>query len=247
VGDFGMEALLIIGILVALIWMSQKVKNLQAPPLKKKFEKQLYESAPITPIHNPPKTPGGDKYGRAREAERRFFTDFNEFADVANWWLADNESRWRLQELPDVERRLNIHYDAGLMPGRCYALFFNQVKSGRLEIADAYQYSAENPKVYTNIEIDNPRLLGFDDIMDVVGAVEIHVTDSGTERIQADQSIHFALTKTLWDNYRISQFSKRDLGQDWGELLVSFEGTARWYMDRRDGWRERKAQKAAAI
>src|SRR5262249_37689349 len=135
-----MEALLIIGLLLGLVWLAQKVKNLQAPTLKKKFEKQLYESKPITPIHNPPKTPDGDKYGRARESERRFFTDFNEFADVLNWWLADTESRWRLQELPDVERRLNVPFDAGPMPGRCYALFFNQVKSGRLEIANAHQY-----------------------------------------------------------------------------------------------------------
>lgn len=229
-----------------LVWLSQKVKNLKAPTLKKKFEKRLYDSEPITPIHNPPKKPGG--YGRVSEAEQRFFTDFNEFADVVNWWLADefNKSRWRLQELPDADRSLNVNFDAGPMPGRCYALFFNQVKSGRLEIADAYGYSAENPKIHTNIEIDNPRLLGIDDIMSVVGAVELHVTDSQTERIQADQSVHFALTKTLWDNYRISQFSKLDLGQDWGELLVNFEGTASFYIGRRQAWLQERAQKATA-
>jgi hypothetical protein len=34
-----MEGLLIIGVLVALVWLSQKVKNLKPPTLKKKFEK----------------------------------------------------------------------------------------------------------------------------------------------------------------------------------------------------------------
>jgi hypothetical protein len=148
--------------------------------------------------------------------------------------------------IKNADRSLNVNFDAGPMPGRCYALFFNQVKSGRLEIAEAYGYSAENPKIHTNIEIDNPRLLGIDDIMSVVGAVQLHVTDSQTERIQADQSVHFALTKTLWDNYRISQFSKLDLGQDWGELLVSFEGTASFYIGRRQAWLQERAQKATA-
>jgi hypothetical protein len=83
-----MEGLLIIGGIVALIWLSQKVKNLQAPRLKKKFEKQLWEGGPITPIHNPPKAPGGNWGGRVTDAGRRFFTDFNEFADVVNWDLS---------------------------------------------------------------------------------------------------------------------------------------------------------------
>jgi hypothetical protein len=42
----------------------------------------------------------------ADDEDRRFFTDFAEFADVVNWWLADENvgTRWRLQKLPDGDR-----------------------------------------------------------------------------------------------------------------------------------------------
>jgi hypothetical protein len=43
----------------------------------------------------------------------------------------------------------------------------------------------------------------------------------------------YALTHTLWDNYRLSQYDAPD-DEDWGELNVSFRGTANFYLDRRD-------------
>ena len=43
--------------------------------------------------------------------------------------------------------------------------------------------------------------------------------------MEAQQSIQSALTRTLWDNYRISQHNDPDFEQ-WGELTVSFHGTA---------------------
>jgi hypothetical protein len=112
------------------------------------------------------------------EVSRRFFADFAEFANVVNWWLADSKSRWRLQELPNAVLRLNVPDDSPTY-GRRYALYYNQTQSGRLEIQPCYKYSAENPEIFTDIEIDNPRLLGMDDIMDVFGALELHVTIMG--------------------------------------------------------------------
>ena len=53
------------------------------------------------------------------------------------------------------------------------------------------------------------------------------------ERRNAQQSIQSALTRTLWDNYRVSQYDDPDFEQ-WGELTVSFHGTALFFADRRD-------------
>jgi hypothetical protein len=62
------------------------------------------------------------------------------------------------------------------------------------------------------------------------------VTSSkSNERIGAGLSINSALTKMLWDHYRISQYDKpSDNDDDWGELNLSFQGTADFYVDRRD-------------
>jgi hypothetical protein len=40
------------------------------------------------------------------------------------------------------------------------------------------------------------------------------------------------LTKTLWENDRISQHDADD--EDWGELSLRFQGTASYYMHRKD-------------
>jgi hypothetical protein len=43
----------------------------------------------------------------------------------------------------------------------------------------------------------------------------------------------YALTRTLWDNYRVSQYDDAD-DEQWGELNASFHGWAFFYFDRRD-------------
>ena len=77
-----------------------------------------------------------------------FFPDFTEFADVVNWWLSHQDfgSRWRLQELPESDVRLNVSFSDGPILGRCYDIFHNQVRLGRLEIRPGYEYSAGNPQ-----------------------------------------------------------------------------------------------------
>jgi hypothetical protein len=56
-------------------------------------------------------------------------------------------SAWRLQELPEADLGLS----EGDYPsfGRSFAVFYNQVRLGRLEVSAAYGYSASEPKVYT--------------------------------------------------------------------------------------------------
>jgi hypothetical protein len=130
--------------------------------LNKKAAKLLWDSNPIIPKHDPPKTAGGD-YASLDE-DRRFFADFKEFADVVNWWLADefNQSRWRLQDLPDNDRHIGIDFDHGPTLGRSFKLFYNQTDLGRLEISPGYPYTAETPNVNGGIEIHSVRLLGYE-------------------------------------------------------------------------------------
>jgi hypothetical protein len=96
--------------------------------LNKKFRKALWESGPIEPKHNKPKPdPSFD------ECEAKFFYDFDDFADVMNWYLADDaiSSHWRLHELPDTDVGTA---ETGPISGRTYAVFYNQIQLGTLEI-----------------------------------------------------------------------------------------------------------------
>jgi hypothetical protein len=77
-----------------------------------------------------------------------------------------------------------------------------------------------------SIEIDWARFLGFEELTEFLGDIALHVTRSDSDvRRNAQQNIQSALTRTLWDNYRISRLDDPDFEQ-WGELTVSFHGTA---------------------
>jgi hypothetical protein len=104
--------------------------------LKKSFRNRLWKGKPITPKHEPP--PPLKKGLFVREAELQFFSDFEDFAEVVNSWLASpyayahSNSWWRVQELP----RSELLYLGGPDPtyGRTYAVFHNQVRIGEMEI-----------------------------------------------------------------------------------------------------------------
>jgi hypothetical protein len=168
-----------------------------------------------------------------------------------NWWLADEftQSRFRLQDLPDGDLSLNVDFSHGPTLGRSFAIYHNQTRVGRLEVHPSFNnYSTETPEVYTSIEIDWGRFFGYAELTDFLWAIATHVTsqrEKKDERVAAWQSINSALTKTLWAHYRISQYDKPDdTDLDWGELEVSFQGTADFYIDRMTApaWRERAAQ-----
>jgi hypothetical protein len=66
--------------------------------VKRKFFAALLNSKPITPRHQPPKAISEKISSLVADEDRRFFRDFEDFAEVVNWWLADEHvgSSWRI-------------------------------------------------------------------------------------------------------------------------------------------------------
>jgi hypothetical protein len=145
------------------LWRMMATKASRPAGLNKKAAKALWHSDPIVPRHDPPKAVGGDFPSLVHDADRTFFDDFKEFADVVNWWFADEYvgSRFRLQDQPDSHVRLNIPFDSGPMFGRCFAVYYNQTRIGSLEMHPSYfpDYTTETPQMYTSVQIDWSRLL----------------------------------------------------------------------------------------
>jgi len=205
--------------------------------LNKKFRKALWESNPIEPKHNRPKF---EPYRNVvAEWEAKFFYEFDDFADVMNWYPADDPdytSPWRLQELPytDVSRA----GDDGPTPGRAYSVFHNQMEVGKLEIHGGVFYGKEGKErdIYTRLELNWVRLLGYDEVMDFLNILATHVVDprpQSSEHVAATNAITAAVLKALWDSYRISEFDLPG-DTDWGELELRLHGTPTFYFGRRD-------------
>ena len=227
-----LAAIVVINALVTLsLWRKLACKP-NRPGLNKKAANALWRTDPIVPKHDPPKTAGGEFSSLAHDVDQLFFVDFKDFADVVNWWLADEftASRFRLQDLPAGDLRLNVDFSSGPSLGRCFALYYNQTRLGRLEIHPSTEYTPEAPEVYTSVEIDWARFHGFTELVEFLDAIAVHVT---SDQAAARQSIVYALTRTLWDNYRVSQYDKPH-DEDWGEVNVSFGGMAKFYISRKD-------------
>jgi hypothetical protein len=77
--------------------------------LKKKFINALLHSQPIEPKHRQPKTIG-EGWG-VHDQDRKFFAEFENFAEVVNWWLLGPTEKlsWRLQERPDTLLKLDFY------------------------------------------------------------------------------------------------------------------------------------------
>ena len=105
--------------------------------VKKKLFAALMDNKPIVPKHQRPKSIG-EGWG-VYDQDRKFFADFEDFADVVNWWFAtaDIGGPWRLQELADTELRLGCHDSPTY--GRRYEIYHNQVRAGSLELQASYQ------------------------------------------------------------------------------------------------------------
>jgi len=241
----GVLAVIVVLLAVAIINLSREAAR-KPPRPNKRFLKKLFHSEPITPQHNPPKAAGGGLTYGVTDEYRRFFADFAEFADVVNWWFAEEYvgGRWRLQELPDGDVSLNVSFDHGPIYGRCYAVFYNQVKLGRLEIRPGHPYDPATPEVITEIEIDSVRLLPYRTIVGFLSTIASYVCDRNPKdksHTDPNQAIVGALTEALWDTNHISEFADLD-GQGWGELHCSFVGLATsWYFNRRDALRKKRA------
>ena len=224
------------------LWRMMATKVSRPAGLNKKAAKALWHSDPIVPRHNPP-IPGGGYSSLHSDEDKAFFFDFQEFADVTNRWLATLESRFRLQELPDDHLRLNVPDDQPVF-GCSFAIYYNQTRVGRLEICPSYRgYTSETPEVATSVQIDWSRFLGYHTITGFLDSIASHVTDpnpKSDEYVSARQGVQAALMEMLWDKYRISQFDRvfaNEEDMDWGELNVSFHGSAEGYIKRRAAWR----------
>jgi hypothetical protein len=249
--DFLTIVVIVNALATFVLWSERRPEK-----IKKKFRKQLYDTKPITPKHRPPKAIGGKFESCVSEEDRVFFADFADFANVVNWWLADEAvgSRWRLQELPETELRLPMEF-SGYEPqgptfGRSYAVFYNQARLGALEVTPNC-YSADDPRVSTYIHLDNVRLLSFETIRDFFAAIaELACYDSrdGEEyfktQIKAQQAIDRAMTEALWRSNEVDVHNNmldRIEGInafDYGEIDLRLNGVARWYLERREALRK---------
>ncbi|MGY3558799.1 hypothetical protein ACVWXP_002068 [Bradyrhizobium sp. USDA 4463] len=237
------EVLTIIVVINAIatlsLWRLVASKSHRGPRLKKKAAAALWRSDPIVPKHDPPQAAGGDFSLMVRDGDRLFFADFMEFANVVNRWLANEfvASRFRLQDLPEGCVSLGVNHSDGPTFGRCFAIFFNQTRVGRLEISPRYNYTDALPEVRTNVEIDWARFLGFSALAGFLSTLAWYLTTgdpNNDDYKNAQMSINSALMMTLWENYRVSEFDEAvDRTDEWGEFSLGFGGTASCYMQRR--------------
>jgi hypothetical protein len=96
---------------------------------------------------------------------------------------------------------------------------------------------SEFPEVYTCLEIDCARFFHVGTLTQFLNVIAWHVTTGNPKNddfIDARVSIQSALTGALWDDYRIWEFDNLFDHEHWGELTVSFNGTAFFYLDRRE-------------
>jgi hypothetical protein len=245
--DFLTIVVVVNALATLVLWSERRPEK-----IKKKFRKQLYDTKPITPKHRPPKAIGGQFASLVREEHRVFFADFADFVNVVNWWLADEHvrSRWRLQELPETELRLPLAF-SGYEPqgptfGRSYAVFYNQVRLGALEVEPRFSYSADDPRVSTYIHLDDVRLLSFKTIRDFFDAIAEHAcfdSRDGKEYVEAQQAIDRALTEALWRSNEVDVDNNildniNGAAPDYGEIDLRLDGVARWYLERREALRK---------
>jgi hypothetical protein len=215
----------------------------QPEALKRSFLTKLRDSKPIAPQH-PSKIIGKGFSSLISEMDQKFLDDFEDFANVVNWWLADEHvgRPWRLQELADAELNLQRSDLPGF--GKRYAIFHNKMRMGTLEVAPRFDYSAEKPLVRTNFKVGWVRLLEFHNLRRFLFDIAMHVCDgrgNSPEYIQAHASIDCALTEVLWTAQRIYGSIETENGQHYGALELQVYGSAAWFIERRQVLRQRPA------
>jgi len=213
--------------------------------LKKKFLNLLWRSKPITPKHQPPPLLKKGAWGVGNE-QLQFFSDFEDFANIVNWWLADphvhQNGPWRLQELPKSEL-LALGLDSPTY-GRRYAVFHNQVRLGEIEVKPDWKYSIQNPRVTVHVELDWVRLLAAGTIRGFLTDIALHISEyhPGTlEYLQTNQQIDLATMDVLWETQEISEFGLEN-EPGYGRIEVQLNGLASFYLDRRQAFRNQVAK-----
>ena len=125
---------------------------------------------------------------------------------------------WRLQELPDTERK-HVLSDTPQF-GRRYDVFYNQVRLGTLEVSPGAGYDAKNPDVHTSVQVEWVRLLPIGTIRAFLNGIALHVCrpDPITKEYgEARAAIEESLTDALWQTQQISEY---ELEESYGELKL---------------------------
>jgi hypothetical protein len=233
-GDMTFYVLIVLVILnvMAVISLLGASARKPAKPTKQ-FITALLHSKPIVPKHRRPNAIGETFSSLVSDEDRQFFKDFDDFADVVNWWFGDENvgTGWRLQELPDTERKHSFSETPQF--GRRYDVFHNQARLGSLEVCPGVDYNAKNPDVHTSIQLEQVRLLPINTIRAFLNGIGLHVCrpDPITKEYgEARAAIEGCLTNALWQSQQISEL---DVGQGYGELELQLNGSAVWYSSRR--------------
>jgi hypothetical protein len=122
---------------------------------------------------------------------------------------------------------------------RSYAVFYNEVRLGALEVEPRFSYSADDPCVITYIHLDDVRLLSFETIRDFFAAIAEHACydiRDGKEYFEAQQAIDRAMTEALWRSNEVDVDNIN--ATDYGEIDLRLDGVARWYLERREALRK---------
>src|SRR3989440_4798113 len=148
-----MYEVLILLVLVNLGFTSYIWRTVRRGP-KRKFLGRLLNGKPITPNHTPSSLRNGIEL--ITDEDRRFFSDFEMFADALNHRFEPNEP-WRLQERPDPELTGRQEPE----DGRRYENFYKQYSGGNLQIFSRHHYSPADPQGGTAKQVQYAPLLSF--------------------------------------------------------------------------------------
>ena len=210
------EALILL-VLVNLGFTSYIWRTLRRGP-KRKFLGKLLNGKPITPNHTPSSLGNGIEL-RITDGDRRFFSDFEMFADALNHRFEPNEP-WRLQERSDAELtgREEPEY------GRRYEIFYNEYSVGNLQIFASHHYGPGDPQVGTEIELRYARLLPFGEINRFISAIANFTASGNADEAQrVKNTIHETMLNELWQHEFDPDLDSRNSG---GSIELRFDGSA---------------------
>ena len=110
--------------------------------------------------------------------------------------------------------------------GRTYAVFHNQVRVGKIEIAPRWKYSTQDPRVEVHVELDWVRLFSFKTIRGFLIDIAKYLSEARSELewLQTIQKIDLALIGVLWQTQEISQFKFIMDEPSHGEIKVYLDG-----------------------
>lgn len=152
------------------------------------------------------------------------FEGFDYFAAILNRHIADP---WTIEETDDTHVK-DILSDSPSL-GRTYRIFYNGVKTGRLQVTDGTSVGGlgegigwyrEHGSAYAILELDNLRFISYRDALSIVSAVELFVgpfENNDIAQPRARSNAAEALSGHLWEIMRagdeyIPQFDHRVTG-----------------------------------